>query len=200
MRVAGLLALSAAVSAWGQASDDKNDNKKADKPAPTRWTILFRSADPSVWDKDAKDARGKQVAIPLKFAPEEFRYLRLRRMDTGEALIVRIAPNQLRNGKPPTDPENGFWWNGANEEGWKGRHLGIAQGPRHKFPAPRDMIGVMAEGWDCFTGSGFGHKCFVNDGQYYCWKGKEIKRTAFEIAVTDDPLGLEERRSLVPRR
>src|SRR5262245_39461252 len=125
MRIAGLLVLTAAISAWGQASDDKKDDKKAAKPAPTRWTILFRSADPSVWDTDAKDAKGKQVAIPLKFAPEEFRYLRLRRMDTGEAQIVRIAPNQLRNGKPTTSPEEDFWWNGANEEGWKGRHLGI---------------------------------------------------------------------------
>jgi hypothetical protein len=193
--VAGLLILSTSDSARGQAQADKKDAA----PAPTRWTILFRSDNPAVWDTDAKGAKGEQIAIPLKFAPDDFRYLRLRRMDTRESLILRIAPNQLWNGKPAT-PEEGCWWNGANKEEWKGRHLGIVQGPRHKFPAPRDMIAVMNEGWDGFAGSGFGHKCFANDGQYYCWKGKEIKRTAFEISVTDDPLSPEEKRCLVPKR
>jgi hypothetical protein len=61
------------------------------------------------------------------------------------------------------------------------------------------MIGVMTENWDAFTGSGFGHKCFVNDGQYYCWRGKEIKRTVFEIAVSDGPLSPEETRSLLAK-
>ena len=59
------------------------------------------------------------------------------------------------------------------------------------------MIAVLEDGWDGFAGSGFGHKCFVNDGQYYCWLGKEIKKTAFEIAVSEGPLGLEEKRLLV---
>ena len=83
--------------------------------------------------------------------------------------------------------------------GWKGRHLGIVQGPRHKFPAPRGMIVMMTEGWDAFAGSGFGHKCFVNDGQYYCWRGKEIRRTVFEVSVTDGPLSAAEKRCLVSR-
>jgi len=61
------------------------------------------------------------------------------------------------------------------------------------------MIGIMTEGWDVFTGSGFGHKCFVNDKQYYCWRGKEIPKTVFEIAVSPGPLTPEERRSLLRR-
>ena len=54
-------------------------------------------------------------------------------MDTGEALILPLTSDQLQNGKPPT-PEAGFWWKGANEDDYKGHHLGIVQGPRHKFP------------------------------------------------------------------
>jgi hypothetical protein len=195
IRVTSLLVLSAVSLAWSQAPADK----QSATPAPARWTILFRADDPSVWDKNAKGAKGEQIAIPLKFAPATFRYLRLRRMDTGEALILPLTRNQLQNGKPGA-PEAAFWWNGTAKEEWKGRHLGIVQAPRHKFPAPKDMIAVMNDGWDGFTGSGFGHKCFVNDGQYYCWRGKEIPRTVFEIAVSDGPLSPEEARCLVSKR
>src|SRR5262249_32288663 len=192
MRVAGLLVLCVVSPAWGQAPADKQDTP----PAAPRWTILFRSDDPSLWDKDAKDAKGEQVAIPLRFAPATFRYLRLRRWDTGEALILPITPDQLQNGKPG-DPDAAFWWNGTAKEDYKGRHLGIVQGPRIKFPAPQGMIAVQTtEGWDAFYGSGFGNKAFVNDGQYYCWRGKEIPKTVFEIAVSDGPLTPEEKRCL----
>jgi hypothetical protein len=194
MRVAGLLVLSTVNLAWGQAPTDKQNTKLE----PARWTILFRADDPSVWDKDAKGAKGEQIAIPLKYAPA-FRYLRLRRMDTGEALILPLTRDQLENGKPRA-PEEAFWWNGTAKEEWKGRHLGIVHGPRFSFPVPKGMIAVMNDGWDGFAGSGFGHKCFVNDGQYYCWNGKEIRRTVFEIAVSDGPLSPEEKRCLVSKR
>jgi hypothetical protein len=194
MRGAGLLILSAVAPAWGQAPADKKDPP----PAPADWTILFRADDPSVWDTNAKDDKGEQIAIPLKFAPDKFSYLRLRRMDTGEALILPLTPDQLRNGKPG-DPDAGFWWNGTAKEDWEGRHLGIVEAKRYKFPAPKGMIGVMTENWDAFTGSGFGHKCFVNDAQYYCWRGKEIKRTVFEIGVAEGPLSPDQKRNLLTK-
>src|SRR5436190_1198358 len=168
--VAGLLILSVLASAQGQAPAD---NKDAAATA-AKWTILFCADDPSLWDTDAKGAKGERLAMPLKFAPTKIRYLRLRRGDTLEALILPLTRDQLDNGKPPTANER-FWWNGTAKLDWAGRHLGIVHSPRYKFPAPRDMIGVMTEGWDAFTGSGFGHKCFVNDKQYYCWCGKEIE-------------------------
>ncbi len=193
-RVASLFLLCAASPVWGQATADKKDTT----PAPARWTILFRSDDPSRWGKNAKNAAGEQIAIPLKFAPHSMQFLRLRRMDTGEALILPLTHDQLANGKPvPRDAD--AWWNGSASFDWEGYHLGIAEAPRHKFPAPNGLIGVMTEGWDLFTGSGFGHKCAANDGQYYCWRGKQIRRTIFEIAVTDGPLSPAEERCLVSR-
>jgi hypothetical protein len=60
------------------------------------------------------------------------------------------------------------------------------------------MITVLNDGWDCFGGSGFGHKAFHDDeGQFYCRKGQEIPRTAFEIAVGAGPLTAEEQRCLL---
>jgi len=193
-RVAGLLILCAVNLAWGQTPADKPE--RPDARQPERWTILFRADDPSLWDTDAKNAEGEQIAIPLKFAPASFRYVRLRRMDTWEEQILPLTPSQLRNGKPGAKDEV-YWWNGTSKVEWQGRHLGIVYAPRHSFPAPRGMIAVMNDGWDGFAGSGFGHKCFFNDGQYYCWRGKELPRTAFEIAVSDGPLTAEEKRSLV---
>lgn len=187
MCLVGLLILAAVALSCGQAQDAA--------PVPAKWTILFRADDPAVWDTDAK-ANGQQIAIPLQFAPATFRYLRLRRMDTWDALILPMTREQMQNGKPPAR-ESSFWWNGTSKEEWKGRHLGIVQGPRHRFPAPKDMIAVMNDGWDGFAGSGFGHKCFVNDGQYFCWRGKEIPCTVFEIGVSDGPLSPQERRSLI---
>jgi hypothetical protein len=165
--------------------------------APTTWTVLFRSDDPAAWDSNAKDSKGEQIAIPVRFAPSTIHYLRLRRMDTGEAQILPVTRADLQNGRPPSAADVAFWWNGSAKEDWKGRHLGIVQAPRHKFPAPHGLIGIMTEGWDLYTGSGFGHKCAANDRQYYCWRGYEIPRTVFEIAVTEGPLTADEKRSLV---
>jgi hypothetical protein len=195
MRTAGLLIWFAVAPALGQAPAEKKESK----PEPSRWTILFAWDDPSEWDKDAKNTKGVQVAIPVKYAPAKTRYLRLRRADTGDGLIIPVTRDDLTNGKPK-DSEADFWWNGSSHDEYGGRHLGIAEKPRIKFPAPHGMISVQnTREWHDYEGSGFGHKCFVNDVQYYCWRGKEIKRTVFEIAVAEGPL-TEEEKELLPRK
>src|SRR5262245_65565933 len=107
-RIAGLLILCVGNLAGGQTPADKPE--RPDARQPERWTILFRTDDPSLWDTDAKNAEGEQIAIPLKFAPASFRYVRLRRMDTWEEQILPLTPSQLRNGKPGAKDEV-TWWN-----------------------------------------------------------------------------------------
>lgn len=210
VRAAGLLVLSAVAVAWGQPPVDKKDAKATEKsdakpadtkdakPATAEWAVLFRSDDPAHWDKDAKNAKGEQVAIPVKFAPENTRFLRLRRMDTWDVQIIPVTRDRLANGKPG-DGAADFWWSGTAKEDWKGRHLGIAQTPRYKFPHSNKLIHVMTEGWDGYTGSGFGHKVDANDKQYYCWKGKEIPKTEFEVAVSAGPLSADEEKNLASK-
>jgi len=210
-RIAGLFVLAmvgvmaqGAANAWSQATaDNKGDqapHAKKDGAAAASWTVLFRADNPAFWNSDSKDSKGEQFAIPIRKAPENISYIRLRRMDTGEALILPLNRDLLQNDTVPTyGTDTGVWWNGTAKEEWKGRHLGIVLGPRKKFPAPNGMISVMNEGWDAFGGSGFGHKVGPNDKQYYCWRGKEIPKTVFEIAVTDDPLSQEEKKSLVTK-
>jgi serine/threonine protein kinase len=173
---------------------EPNPPPQAENDGPKGWTVLFRADDPNVWNTVSN---GEKYAIPLHKAPARIRYLRLRRMDTRETLIVPMSRAQLDRATEPVGA-GGYAWNGTAKLEWGGRHLGIAQGPRLKFPIKRGLIAVFNVGWDVFVGSGFGHQCFNdNTGQYFCWRGQQIKRTVFEIAVTDDDLTGEERRCLL---
>jgi hypothetical protein len=117
-------------------------------------------------------------------------------VDTGDELILPIKRDDLAR-EPRPRPDKGVAWNGSAKLQYKARHLGIAAAPRFRWPDLNGVYSVLDEGWDAFAGSGFGHKCHVGDRQYYCWRGREIPRTAFEIAVTADPLTEAERRRLV---
>jgi hypothetical protein len=189
------LVMAGAANARGQAPENKKDDA-----VPASWTVLFRSDNPEFWNSDSKNGKGERIATPVRNAPETTAYVRLRRMDTGEALILPINRDRLLNDEVPDyGTDNSVWWNGSAKDEWKGRHLGIVVGPRKKFPAPNGMISVMNQGWDAFGGSGFGHKVGGNDKQHYCWRGKEIPKTVFEIAVSDGPLSPEEKKSLVTK-
>jgi hypothetical protein len=160
-------------------------------PAPKGWVVLFRADDPSVWNTTSK---GEKFAMPLFRAHKSIKFLRLTRMDTKAYQVIPISREDLTSASTPS-PDAG--WNGSSNLEYGGYHLGIVQSPRHKWPGlPRDLISVMNVGWDGFSGSGFGHKAHVNQGQFYCWQGKEIQKTAFEIAVTCDELTVDERRFL----
>jgi eukaryotic-like serine/threonine-protein kinase len=92
---------------------------------PKCWTILFRSDDPSVWNTDSPDPA--KYAIPVTQAPKDLRYLRLKRMDTGEIQVISVRYPDLAQ-MPRQMPDNqNFVWNGAAFESFGGRHLGIAE-------------------------------------------------------------------------
>jgi serine/threonine protein kinase len=102
---------------------------KGDRPPPESkerngWLVLFRSADPSVWNTDSPNPA--KFAIPVAHAPRDIRYLRLTRMDTGEMQIIAVRHGDLA-AAPRLTPDQDFVWNGAASEMWGGRHLGIAE-------------------------------------------------------------------------
>lgn len=118
-------------------------------------------------------------------------------MDTGEQMIMPIS-RSLLGWEPRPVPDKKWSWNGSAKPEYGGRHLGIIDGHRLVWPAlPAGAISIMNEGFDGFRSSGFGHKINVAGQQHYSWQGKEIPRTAFEIAVTADGLTVEEERWLV---
>jgi hypothetical protein len=160
-------------------------------PPPAGWFILFCSDDPSVWNTESL---GERFALPVRRAHSKVRFLRLRRVDTGAALIMPITHSQLA-GDNRASPAEGHWWNGTARSQWGARHLGIVQMPSASRNE-RGLIGLALTGSETVSGSGFGWKTYVDNGQYYCWQGKEIGRTVFEIAVSVSPLSEEEKRLL----
>ena len=169
-----------------------NDPDPKEGPPPKGWTVLFRSDDPAVWNTDSP---GERFAIPVRRAHSRIRYLRLKRVDTGEVVILAITHRQLALNDMP-NPIAGHWWNGTAREGWGARHLGIVQTPGRPT-SEHEIVGLVVTAEHIYVGSGFGWESYVNDRQRYCWRGKEIPRTAFEIAVTADALTPAEQRNLV---
>ena len=159
----------------------------AKKPEPprslTKWTVIFRSDDPSVWLTDGENS------VPLRKISNRLKYVRLKRCDTDEYVIlaVRKAEMDVAGG---TDAR--YVWSGSRVPYGDSRALGIADNltnakrPRHQIAVMRDKCG-----W------GFGHKTFAQIAQYYSWDRQEIPRTVFEIAVSHSPLTAEEEKALL---
>ena len=161
------------------------------EPDSDGWTVLFRSADPLVWNLPVHTAA--ITAFPVSAAPSNVRYLRLRRLDTNDAVIVPCTNEQLMTRTwPLTHPT--FRGDRCLAQG--GRELGIID-PR----APRDVnntpiIDVTPSG--PFSGWGFAvWGTGVGRGQGYVWDSKAIPPTTFEIAVTARDLSADDRKLLV---
>jgi hypothetical protein len=156
---------------------------------PTHWRIFFRSQKPELWNTNTQD--GDDFAIPLSSLQIGTKYLRLRRMDTGDAIIIPMTMHRVGYADPPGKSVR---WNGEGKDEFGGYHLGIAEGPQSKFMEGKGTIGILMDGWDANPGSGFGHAHHMeNGGQRYSWMGKEIPPTVFEIAVTAGGLTDKER-------
>jgi hypothetical protein len=156
-----------------------------DDPArPTHWRIFFRSKKPELWNTNTQD--GDDFAIPFGSVQFATKYLRLRRMDTGEAIIIPMTYHRFGYADPPGKT---IRWNGEGKDEHGGYHLGIAEGPVAKFLDGKGTIGILMDGFDANPGSGFGHAHQIdNGGQRFSWMGKEIPPTVFEIALTVEEL------------
>jgi len=151
---------------------------------PIHWRVFFRSMKPELWNTNTQD--GDDFAIPLSSLQFGTKYLRLRRMDTGEAIIIPMTITRVGHADAPGRKVR---WNGEGKDEHGGYHLGIAEGPVARFTEGKGTIGVLMDGWDANPGSGFGHSHHIeNGGQRYSWMGKEIRPTVFEVAVTVDGL------------
>lgn len=153
------------------------------------WVVLFRSSDPNDWNTHKQEP--ERFAMPLASAPAEIRYVRMKRMDTGEQVILALTREELGQ----DGSEGRYAWMGARTVNEGGTHLGIDNA---------DWLRTFRDGGKIMVGSrrstggwGFGHAVHKNDVQYYSWAGEEIPRTVFEIAVTARELPLEEQEHLL---
>lgn len=147
-----------------------------------RWTVLFRSDDPAQWS--SKDA--------ATIAPDNFKYLKLRRPDTGQCVIIPITKDQLA-GHHDVSPNHA--WHGNNEFSFEAHHLGICDFNKE---ISEGSIVISAEPENDMCGWGFGHKTNSDDKQYFSWDGEEIPKVILEIAVSlEQGLLPEEEKSLL---
>jgi len=138
---------------------------------PSNWEelLVFRSNDPSIWNQSVNKGEN-HYAVSLKEVPNDATFLRLRRIDTSEGIIIPVQPSHLS--QDGGDHSAGF--NGSNEEFYGARHLGI-----YGEDLPQEVETHFA-----FGGWGFGHRVDGETIQACAWAGQEIDgKTIMEITV-----------------
>jgi hypothetical protein len=164
------------------------------------WTVILRGDTPKNWCKDVgnpNDANGYAV----KTAPAGVQFLRVRRMDTKEAVIIPMT-NTLLTVSQPIGGNKDFWWTGAvntrGPDNDEKKILGIAN---VKWPAMKRGQHLVrrsskhSQGW---RGWGFSREAGgASDAQTYSWAGNPIEKTVFEVAVKTSALTADERKLLL---
>jgi hypothetical protein len=146
------------------------------------WTILFRSSDPLLFNTPVLNATSYSVSVSN--APPATKWLRLKRTDTGDYVIIRMTANGIvSNG----DMSQHFWWRGDKRLNHQACSVGIID---QSVPATGATLQVLEPSGN-FAGWGFG-EMINGEQQEYVWAGVTIPRTVFEIAVTDQELSPED--------
>jgi len=161
------------------------------------WTVLFRSADPSIWNKDVSRGANDFAISPAK-APAGVQFLKM--SVPGAKVIISMINERLASRAPVTNNSN-YWWTGMPNMSRNAYHLGIYD-KRVRPNTPEQMRGMIAiiagpAGRDSYSGWGFGSHVGYDDKQCCAWDGKEIQPTIFEISVKAGPLTAAEKRSLL---
>ncbi len=160
------------------------------RAAPGGWRILFRSADPAIWNTDTFKELD-QFAFMLTRAPAETRYLKMTNTEKGEFVIIEMTRSRLAE----QTEQNGYGWNGRKVHNWNGHHLGIYDVTWTDNERGYIFVSFI-EGKAFYRGWGFGHRSQIADQQGYSWNGQPIDKTVFEIAVKTTPLTSEEAKRL----
>jgi hypothetical protein len=159
------------------------------------WTVIFRSSDPSIWNKEVN--RGRDAfAIPLAKAPPGVQFLKMSIPD-GACVIIPMA-NALLPGTAPVG-KGTFWWDGTGIMRYRAYHLGIYdKSVRKRFPEVKGTVGIFAGmAWENYSGWGFGSNVGYDDKQSYAWNNAEIPPTVLEISVKTTPLTEAEKKALL---
>ena len=131
--------------------------------------VIFRGSNPEGWGTGIEGIDGVDTSISCDSIRSNINYLRIRRTDTRESVVVPMTKGQIfSNGD---QGENG--WNGSSEVFFGGRHVGVFA--QH---LPQEVETKFSQG-----GWGFGHRYDHNDRQEWGWAGRVIEPTTFEVSV-----------------
>ncbi len=159
------------------------------------WFVLFRSADPSLWDTDT-DKGKNNFAVSLSKAPDGVKFLRLKLGAAGDYVIIPMTNDALKK----QGDDGTFGWEGEGAAPFLGGgHLGIYRLPLGAHPRGEVAVYHVAVGMNA-TGWGFGHLTGIGTVQGYGWAGKALPSTVFEIAVKAGPLTEAETKHLLGKK
>ncbi|OWK40530.1 hypothetical protein [Fimbriiglobus ruber] len=157
--------------------------------------VIFRSAEPTIWNTTTN--RGANMfAIPLLRVPNSIRYLRLTEVAKRRSVIIEMTKDRLHK----LTAQDGFGWNGTNENVYRAHHLGVFDLATAHSPKGSIAIRTIHPTGNDFRGWGFGHKTHTNDGQSYSWMDQIPDKAVFEVAVKAAPLAPAELSLLLKRK
>lgn len=131
--------------------------------------VIFRGSNPEGWGTGNTGIEGVETSLNCDSIRSDINYLRIRRTDTQESVVLPMTKGQIfSNGDPAASG-----WNGSSEVFFGGRHVGA-------FAAhlPQEAEIKFSQG-----GWGFGHRYDHNDRQEWGWGGRVIEPTTMEVSV-----------------
>lgn len=170
------------------------------------WQVLFRSSKPLLWNRNHEGVNS-EASVELPDEPMQG-YIRLKRLDTRDYVILRIGkPIQL--GSVEQVDERFYWVGSARLEQRRlsdgrvveNRLLGIANTWREaSYHGPYGlMMTTERSSRDGYTGWGFGKHPLVYSDQVFIWDGEIVEPAPMvEIAVKQrDSLSTQEQKRLL---
>jgi hypothetical protein len=161
----------------------------------TGWFVLFRSADPSLWDTDTDNGKNN-FAVALSKAPDGVQFLRMTQTSAKEYAIIPMTNDELKK----QSDDGMFGWQGEASLTSGAYHLGIYRLPLGAHSKGEVVIYQMAAAMSA-TGWGFGRRTGANGPQGRSWAGVSLPSSAvFEIAVKAGPLSEKETLHLLGKK
>jgi hypothetical protein len=169
------------------------DARTSPTAAPSSdWTVLFHSADPSIWNTEVK--KDNSFAVKLSTAPDKTRYLKLTDTTKKRYVIIEITGEKLDQ----RVETNGYYWNGACNNEYNAYYLGIYD-PEWSELARGDTFVYSPRLRQGFRGWGFGG-VYARREQGWGWAGGNLASTVFEISVKAGDLTPEEAKHLLKKK
>jgi hypothetical protein len=153
------------------------------------WRVIFRASSPALWNTavDSEEA----YAVPLAEVPESVKFLRLRRTDSDQHVILPIGKTLLAEGGAIS--QRLLWRNEIDRDGVQ--FLGAANSALMVSTAGQPYIGN--EGRASYAGWGFGGLWQNPTGRSVSWAGMPLTDVEIEIAIKSEDLSPEEAKALL---
>ena len=152
-----------------------------------RWLVLFRSADPSIWNHAVNEGDSR-YAISLDKVPDGIQWLKMA-MSKDKYVVIGVSKDEIARGQIATGrsrpllSNRKYLWH-ADDFDHLAWHLGIV-GMDTPDTMPAGSICIFDAMTHPWCGWGFGHFHNVsNQGQGYSWAGRTVPETVFEISVS----------------